>query len=233
MNRLERAQALDVAMLVALRGAQKEMWTALPGSIVSYDASKQTAAVQTTVKARIADPKGGVDWVDVPVLVDCPILFPSGGGFTLTFPIVAGDECLVVFSSRCIDGWWQSSGVQIPPDLRIHSLSDGFVFVGPRSQPKRITPSPSATAVEIRSDDHAVYIRITADHDIEALTPGDASVTASGTITLTAPTVHVQGNLTVSGTIVAVDEVTGVGKNLSTHTHGGVQTGGGTTGPPT
>ncbi|MGI8770932.1 MAG: Gp138 family membrane-puncturing spike protein [Acidobacteriaceae bacterium] len=34
----------------------------------------------------------------MPILADVPIFLPSAGGFTLTMPIMPGDECEVVFS---------------------------------------------------------------------------------------------------------------------------------------
>lgn len=54
----------------------------------------------------------------------------------------------------------------------------------------------------------------------------------AGGIELKAPTVHVEGNLTVSGSVVADGDVTGDGTSLHTHVHSGVQTGGGNSGPP-
>lgn len=47
-----------------------------------------------------------------------------------------------------------------------------------------------------------------------------------------ASTVAVIGNVTVTGTVTATVDVVGGGKSLKTHTHGGVTTGGGTSGPP-
>lgn len=61
---------------------------------------------------------------------------------------------------------------------------------------------------------------------------GDINVDATGNVNITAPTVAITGNLTVSGTIVATGEVTGATKALSTHTHNENGTGGGVTGPP-
>lgn len=57
-------------------------------------------------------------------------------------------------------------------------------------------------------------------------------------VTIEAPTVAVQGDMTVSGTVVtqstitASGEVTGNGKQLSAHKHTGVTTGSGVSGPP-
>ena len=78
------------------------------------------------------------------------MVFPGGGGWSITFPVSKGDEALVVFASRCIDDWWQSGGVGIQPDLRMHDLSDGFAIIGPRSQPRKLNPAISTIAVDSR-----------------------------------------------------------------------------------
>lgn len=51
-------------------------------------------------------------------------------------------------------------------------------------------------------------------------------------VTLQAPEVHVEGDLTVSGDVTADGEVTGNGVALSTHVHGDVTSGSDDTGPP-
>jgi phage gp45-like len=61
---------------------------------------------------------------------------------------------------------------------------------------------------------------------------GSMEVRHSTRIDLTAPVVAVSGNLTVGGTIVATGQITGAGKNLSTHVHTGVTSGGSNTGAP-
>lgn len=65
-------------------------------------------------------------------------MMPRGGGFALTFPVAAGDECLVVFADACIDSWWQSGGVQNQAEKRRHDLSDGIVIPGLWSQPNKL-----------------------------------------------------------------------------------------------
>ena len=128
------------ALRAALDGRQAEMWTALPGIVQSFDPAAMTVSVQPAVAGRISDEAGKAASVDLPILPDVPVVFPGGGGFALTFPVAAGDECLVVFASRCIDAWWQSGGVGEPMEPRMHDLSDGFALVGVRSQPHRLSP---------------------------------------------------------------------------------------------
>jgi phage baseplate assembly protein gpV len=220
MDRLERYEDDHAAMLTVLQSHQSELWTALPGIIVSFDPEAMTCEVQPAIQAQVTDQedKSKKNWVNLPLLVDCPIYFPAGGGCTLTFPVVAGDEVLVVFSSRCIDSWWQSGGFENQQAImRMHDLSDGFIFVGFRSQPN-VIPTVSQTATQLRSDDGSAIIELNpVNHKITLIAPGGVQVT---------------GDITVTGTITASGEITGQGTHLHTHTHGGVQPGSGSTGAP-
>lgn len=75
-------------------------------------------------------------------------------------------------------------------------------------------------------------IDVTASGNVAVTAGGTVDVDATGNVNVTAPTVAIDGNLTVTGTIVATGEVTGATKALSTHTHNETGTGGGVTGPP-
>lgn len=217
VDRRERVDDPVSANRAMLKGWQSAMWTALPGIVKVFDPVKLTCQVQPTLQATVRDPQGVVSWVNMPLLVDCPVVFPSGGGFTLTFPIKVGDEVLVVFASRCIDSWWQSGGIQIQAEMRMHDLSDGFVLPGPRSL-KRPLVDVSTSDVQLRSDDGTAYFSIDADKNIHAVTPGSATVTAAGGITLNGD-VTVNGNITVSGLVTAHDFATADLPSYSAHTH--------------
>jgi hypothetical protein len=165
---MDRNQVLndpETAQRYALQGLQAQMWTAMPAIVSSVNLEAMTCEVQPAIKGVATDENGVQSFVNMPPLLDCPIVFPSAGGFTITFPIAVDDEVLVVISSRCIDSWWQSGGVQIPMELRMHDLSDGFVIPGPKSQPNVIS-NVSATDVQIRNDDGDTYVSITGDGKI-------------------------------------------------------------------
>jgi len=152
VDRRERFNDLNTALLVAFSGFQSGVWTAMPAIIESFDSAKMTVTAYPSIQGKIQQQDGSFVWEDMPLLVDVPVIFPSGGGFTLTFPIAQGDEALIVFASRCIDTWWQSGGVGRQAELRMHDLSDGFALVGPRSQP-RVLSGISTTSAQFRSDD--------------------------------------------------------------------------------
>lgn len=217
---------------IALHGWQSKIQTALPGIIQSFDAKSMTCTVQPAINGQVRDESGALTGVELPLLVDCPVQFPAGGGCTLTFPVKAGDECLVVFSSRCIDAWWQSGGVQVQPELRMHDLSDGFVLLGFRSQP-RVIGSISTTAAQLRTDDGAAFVEVNSTtHAINANTSGAATVSAQGGITLTAPTVTINGDVQVNGKVTSTGDVTAGTISLQQHKHGGVTPGNGSSGVP-
>jgi hypothetical protein len=134
------------------------MRVAVPGIIQSFNATAQTVTVQVAIRERV-NLNGNLSWETIPLLVDVPIFMPRAGGFTLTMPVTAGDECLVVFGDNCMDAWWQSGGVQNQVEKRRHDLSDGFAIVGIWSQP-RVLPDYKTDAAQLRNDAGDVYVEI-------------------------------------------------------------------------
>ncbi len=159
MDRRERGDSPIDNMLAFQQGVQSVIWTAMPGIIQSFDAEKMTAVVQPALQGQVQASDGSYSWQTMPLCVDCPVQFPGGGGVSLTFPVAEGDECLLVFASRCIDAWWQSGGVQRQAELRMHDLSDGMALLGFRSVP-RVIPNISTTVAQLRSDDGSTAISL-------------------------------------------------------------------------
>ena len=123
---------------------------AMPGIIESYDPDPQTATIQPAIRENV-NINGNQEWTDIPLLVDVPILFPRAGGYSITFPVAKGDECLVIFADCCYDAFWQSGGVQNQVDRRRHDLSDGLAIITKISQPNRLT-GVSTNSLQIRND---------------------------------------------------------------------------------
>ena len=133
---MERDQLLndsETSIRAGLQGLQSGLWTALPGIIQSIDPAKYTVEVQPAIQGVVTGSDGTEQFVNMPLLVDVPLCFPSGGGFLITMPLAVGDEVLVVIASRCIDAWWQNGGVGVPIESRMHDLSDAFAIPGPFS----------------------------------------------------------------------------------------------------
>ncbi len=108
------------ALRMAMDGRLSSLWVSIPGIVTKVDFDKMTLEVQPAIQGIVEDQYGNFKNVNLPVLVDVPIVFPSAGGFTLTLPIKTGDEVIVLFASRCIDSWWQSGGIGVPMEQRMH-----------------------------------------------------------------------------------------------------------------
>lgn len=148
----------ESAAAAATEAALKDVHTCLPGIVVSFDRNALTARVTPAVQRMFVE-KGPVT---LPDCVDVPVVFNGGGGVVHTFDLQQGDEVLLHFSERAIDGWWQNGGVQPNPFHRFHDLSDAFASPGPFSQPRAATlvGGVSAGGSELRTLDGTVLVRI-------------------------------------------------------------------------
>ena len=137
-KRQEELQALKQEIFESLH-------CALPGIVESYDSETQTAVIRPAVKHRLVSSRaersgaeGSPSSVSLPLLRDVPVFMP------VPFEVHEGDACLLVFADRDIDAWFETGEAEVPPSGRMHSLSDGFAFVGfrPRVIPSEVEGSP-------------------------------------------------------------------------------------------
>ena len=168
--------------------------------------------------------------VNLPLIQDVPVLVPSAGGWSLTFPIKAGDECLLVFSDTALDAWLQNGDIANEPiSCRRHDLSDAVAIFGLRSTPRGLG-GYSMTSAQLRSDDASVVIDLAAA-GITITAPavtvncsGAANVNAaSSTVTTTGKTTVSADEVDITGSSIikiAADGNTQIeGVNFLTHTH--------------
>ncbi len=106
--------ALDLADVIG-RGIDSrvtDVWTALPGTIKSYDAAKQTATIAPALKRPIPSDENpdAVKHEELPDIADVPIAFMRGGGCYIVFPLQPGDSVLLVFSTLDPGPWRESTG---------------------------------------------------------------------------------------------------------------------------
>lgn len=152
-------------MLEAFSG---DLRVSVPGIIQSFDPVEQTVTVQIAIREKINN-DGTINNIEIPLLLDVPIVLPRAGNFILTMPIAQGDECLVIFGDRCIDAWFSSGGVQNQIESRKHDLSDGFAILGCWSQPNIISDY-STNSAQLRNLDGTSYIEVK-DSQINLVSP--------------------------------------------------------------
>lgn len=140
---------------------KRQFHCAIPAVIQDYDNTKGTVSAVPAIRELLYDQDGRSVHIELPLLLDVPLLFPSGGGYVITFPVKKGDECLVLFGDMCIDGWWQNGGTQNMAEIRRHDLSDGFAILAPFSQKKiKDFSTFSSTVAELRNSDGTQKIQL-------------------------------------------------------------------------
>ena len=233
MNLRERLNDPEETIRQAIGSALEDVMTSLPVEILSFDPITNTADAKVLSQIRrqqnrstpSGDTRSAIDqqknrenivneWEDYTPLVRCPVIFITGGGATVLAPPQPGDECVALFAQKSIDDWWQFGGNQRRQDLRSHYIGDAFILAGVRSRPNAIQ-NINPNAFEIRSTDGQMYFRLDANG-----------------ITITAPTITLNGQVIGNKGGQFTDDVTAAGKSVSQHLHGGVQGGGSNTGPP-
>lgn len=111
---------------VGLEWLQKQINTCIPGKVVSFDAATARAVVQPTIQVRLRS--GATS--DLPQIHDVPVVYPAGGGYSITFPLVEDDPVLLVFSQRGMTQW-KSSMDTAEPDVGVfHALNDAIAIPG-------------------------------------------------------------------------------------------------------
>jgi len=235
---------LEEAIKAGVRAGLLDTMISAPAIIKSFNPTLQTVTADIAIQ-RIVD---GVD-KNYTILIDIPIVFPTVQGFHITLPIKKGDEVLVIFADRCIDNWFERGGIQKQAEHRSHHISDGFAIIGINSTPNKITNYDPDNMV-IRNTANNQKVTLEAGGNIVIDTVKDvnincvkANIKASSSVAIDTPATTISGTLDVGGAItsavsttapkiIAGTSLTVEGKEMSKHTHGGVQTGPSSTGVP-
>ena len=100
----------------------------IPCIVQSYDPEKGTVECQPAIREKIINQNEEIEYRNLPLLLNVPVVFPSNSEYAVTFPLEKGDECLVLFSDLSIDNFWEKGNVQNPIEDRRHDLSDGIAI---------------------------------------------------------------------------------------------------------
>lgn len=238
MDPREREFDPEETLRMALDWRASRIWTSLPCVVTAVTRAGNCIEAQPAINGRIRKQDQTWTYVQLPKVVDCPIQWPGGGGLTLVFPIVPGDEVLVLFSARCIDSWFANGFVvpvgssainpaNNPPEWRMHNLSDGYAIPGVRSWPRAFGGSGSVVALDagvcrLRTDDDTAYLEINpTTKALNLVFPG--GITANGVTIDSSSNMVAPGNITSDKTVTGQTEVVaktgGSAVHLSTHEH--------------
>ncbi|WP_033453595.1 Gp138 family membrane-puncturing spike protein [Bordetella bronchiseptica] len=228
----------DNLLRAAFRELMKGVCTSVPGHILTYDPGLQRAQVQVGI--QVVSTSGFAD--GLPPVADVPVLFLGGTQFSMTHQINPGDEGLIVFSQRCVDGWKQTGGVATNPLTRFHDMHDAFFIPGFRPLPTRISGFAN-DGIRMQSRDGGRYVWIKQSGEIVA-DNGEARVriSAGGEVNIENGAGYIRlgvdGRVNINGAIINADgtidapNVTFGGVSGNDHRHTNIQPGTGTSGGP-
>lgn len=201
--------SLSDVLREATAAATGLLHTSLPGVVLDYNRTEQTAKVRLVVRGRRKLVDGGFEVFERAPLVRVPIVWPGGGAGALTFDLEAGDPVVVVFAERDVSRWLVTGRAPSDPvDSRTHDLSDGYAIpqVRPYADPLPGTAVLAGAAV-LSADD--IRLGSSAAAQFIALAP-----------------------LVLAELQKVSAWMTSMNTTFSTHTHGGVTTGAGVSAVP-
>ena len=91
------SQAIDSYFEQAMTGVH----TSLLGEVVDYNETSHRAKVKPSVLMLMGN---GIQ-IELPELLEVPVLFPSAKSFDLEFPLEKGDKVMLVFQEQDISSW--------------------------------------------------------------------------------------------------------------------------------
>ncbi len=150
-NLAERSPDPDEILRRNNDNLSRQIRVSIPASVVSFDPVKQTITAQPLIREKLVNRQTGeTGFVTLPQILDVPVCFPRAGQYAMTFPVTAGDECLLVFQDTNIDSWYASGGIQNWNDRRSHHITDAVAILGVYSQPSVIEDF-NTTDAELRN----------------------------------------------------------------------------------
>ncbi|MFM7945868.1 Gp138 family membrane-puncturing spike protein [Hafnia paralvei] len=184
-----------------------------------------------SVKPMVEGFTGGGDRIPSGVVSGVPVWRLQRGASAVIMPPVVGDIGLIAICDRDITAVKATKEAALPGSNRTHSYSDAIYLGG------------------VLNAEPSQYVKFSND-GIDIVSPlvvqvngNKVVINADEKISLNAPIIEANGKLTqgsgsyagdaiFGGTITATGEITGNGIHLSTHKHGGVESGGSTTDGP-
>ena len=126
-------QELTQGMKNLMADTIRDVHTAVPGTIVSFNPDTVEATVQPTAKFRKPDGK----MIDFPQIHEVPVYFPQAikQKMTFTWHIEPGDEVTIFFLEQALDQW--RTGAESKTELRF-DLQNAFCMTGLVPKPNKL-----------------------------------------------------------------------------------------------
>ena len=121
-----------------------DVHTAIPAEVLSYDPLKQQVQAKISINRVVNEEE-----IEYPILDGIQVIFPRGGSYGITFPLVKGDGVLLLFSERSLERWRTTGNGYPPYDARRFDLNDAVAIPGMFPTAGLMVPPP-VKATEVR-----------------------------------------------------------------------------------
>jgi|SRR5699024_9376290 len=150
-----------------------DMYTTLPGKVISYDG--ETVVAKPAMDKKLANGES----LKPPKIVRVPVYWPTadGGKAIISVPLKTGDNIVLHFAARSIENWLSGSD-QAPDDPRQFDLSDAFCT--PLLRPGIRKADTENVSIEYKQS----WMKIKPQGDIDMHASADINITADGNIKL-------------------------------------------------
>ncbi|EIM8479584.1 MULTISPECIES: Gp138 family membrane-puncturing spike protein [Serratia] len=190
------------AMMAMKPFLMRDMMIGMPGQVLSYDPDTQRAVIECGVQRHT----GSGNYRTIDPIEGVPVQFSGTAEWLLFHEMPKGTEGFIHFSQRAVDHWLNSGGPAEPFSARMFNASDAFFAPGYRSM-KTVIPGLPTNGIGMSNASGDVRLHLN-DGGIELKVGGERlSLSSEG--------------LRHNGVNIG-----------ATHTHGGVETGGGNTDVP-
>lgn len=173
----------------------------------------------TTKRATVQPLINGIDSnnnpIIAPIIYDVPYGTIRGGNAGIITEYQIGDNVILGFCQRQIDATKRTKKASTPSLIRYHNLADAVIICAWNETDPLVYVSVTDEGVKIEANDQNVEVVTTANITAQC---AQAEITATTSAKITTPTLTLDGNLVVNGTISAND-ATIAGKTFSSHEH--------------
>jgi hypothetical protein len=148
----EKAPTHDLQLETVIRMVVKsilsnEVHTSIPGRIETYDYTK----CKENVKPMIARKNLDGTTTSLPIITNCPVIWPRTSKGGIHIPLNAGDGVSIFFADRSIEDWLYGTGEISPEDTRAFDYNDAFIIPG-MFQFTQDSPFDNNNNVQIKSN---------------------------------------------------------------------------------
>ena len=150
LNR-EWITGLSEAIDFKLKQRLKEVYTSMPGIIEEYDPVTRRAKVRGAIPITLSNKTT----MSRSPIVNVPVLFPSGSGYTNNYPLKAGDAVLLVYAMRNISRFKRKYEEDDPVLGSVLSERNAIAIPGFGTTG---TVPVSETGFSIQNEDGSMYI---------------------------------------------------------------------------